>query len=225
MTTAVRFAGKGGADLGGVSGEPAGVDKVGAVVVVQEWHGVNDVVKALVDRFAAAGFLAIAPDLYHGKLAKNTEEAAALMNALDKTEAVAEIGAAVAHVKASPRSNGKVAIVGFCLGGALTFASARHLERITCAVPFYGIPGFPMEEYAKIKAPVLAHFAKTDDWAKASTAEEIQKAINGAGGSMELHVYDAGHAFMRAGDPAVYDEASAAVAWDRTIAFLKKHLA
>jgi carboxymethylenebutenolidase len=224
MTTSVKFPKKRGGQLDGVMAEPGGSSKAGAVVVVQEWHGINDVMKTLVDRFAAAGFVAIAPDLYHGKIAKSDGEATELMNALDKTAAVSEIGDAATFLKGHARANGKVAVVGFCLGGALAFAAARHIGGLAAVVPFYGTPGYSMDEYAKIKIPVVAHVGRKDDWCKASTVAEIQKAINGAGGSMELHVYEAGHAFMRAGDPAAYDEASAKLGWERTIAFLQKHI-
>ena len=91
-------------------------------------------------------------------------------------------------------------------------------------MPFYGLPQVPPEKFSKVKTPISAHFAKTDDWAKASIAEEIQKAVKSGGGQMDLYVYDAGHAFMRDGDPSHYDEAASKIAWERALAFLKKHL-
>ena len=81
-----------------------------------------------------------------------------------------------------------------------------------------------MEAYSTANAPIQAHFAKKDDWAKASVAEEIQKTVRAGGGSMDLFVYDAGHAFMRASDPQVYEPNSARAAWDRAVEFLRKHL-
>jgi carboxymethylenebutenolidase len=211
--------------LEGALATPPGTSKVGGVVVVQEWWGLNDHIESLCDRFAQAGFVALAPDLYHGKLARTKEEAGQMMGALDTKTAVAEIGQAAARLKTEPRCNGRVAVVGFCLGGALTFAAVCSLGDIAAAVPFYGVPGLPMAAYAKIKAPVQAHFAKRDDWAKASIAEEIQKQVREGGGQMELFVYDAGHAFMRSTDPEVYDAQSARLAWERAIEFLTKHLA
>ncbi len=82
-----------------------------------------------------------------------------------------------------------------------------------------------MEAYGRIKVPIQAHFAKVDDWAKASVAEQIQDAVRGGGGTMDLFVYDAGHAFMRTTDPEAYEPKSAAAAWERVVPFLKKHLA
>ncbi len=211
--------------LEGAFAEPAGTGKVGGLVVLQEWHGVNAQMRGKVERFAREGWLALCPDLYHGKVAANDEEAGKLMGALDWQRAVADIGDAVAHLRHHPRCNGKVGVLGFCMGGALTFAASRHLDGLACAVPFYGLPQLPMEEYAKIKTPISAHFAQRDDWAKSSVAEEIQRKVRGAGGQMDLYVYDAGHAFMRETDPSKYDEPSSKLAWSRALAFLRAHLA
>jgi len=211
--------------LEGAFAEPDGTGKTGALVVLQEWHGVTDQMRGKVARFAHEGYLAVCPDLYHGKVASNDEEAGKLMGALDWQRAVADIGDAVAHLRSHPRSNGKVGVLGFCLGGALTFAAARHIDGLACAVPFYGLPQLPLDEYAHIKTPISAHFAKVDDWAKASVAEEIQKKVRAGGGHMDLYVYDAGHAFMRETDPSKYNEAASKLAWERTLAFLKAKLA
>jgi carboxymethylenebutenolidase len=224
MATNVKFSSKAGGQLEGAIAEPGGASKHGALVVVQEWFGINDHMKALCDRFAQAGFLALAPDLYHGKHAASADEAMKMMQALDKKQAVAEIGDAVAFLHGHARGNGKVAVTGFCLGGALTLAAAASIDGLAAAVPFYGIPELPMDAYAQIKTPIQAHFAKKDDWAKASVAQEIQSKVRTSGGHMDLFVYDAGHAFMRSTDPQVYDAESARLAWDRAVEFLRKHL-
>lgn len=224
MATQVKFSSKAGGQLDGAIAEPAGSAKAGGVVVVQEWWGLNDHIRSLCDRFAQAGLLALAPDLYHGKLTTKQDEAAQLMAALDKKKAVSEIGDAAAFLETHARCNGKVAVAGFCLGGALTLAAACHVEGLAAAVAFYGIPELAMDEYAKIKTPIAAHFAKKDDWAKPSIAREIQKKVRAGGGHMDLYVYDAGHAFMRSTDANVYHPESAKIAWQRAIEFLKKHL-
>ena len=224
MSTMVKFAGKTG-QLDGAMGEPAGSGKAGALIVLQEWHGLTDQMKGKVDRFAEAGYLALCPDLYHGKIATDDQQAAELMGALNWDGAIADIGAAVAHLRGHARYNGKVGVTGFCMGGALTLAAAVRVEGIACAVPFYGLPHIPVAKYATLKVPVQAHFAKVDEWAKASVAEEIQSSVRSGGGHMDLFVYDAGHAFMRETDPAKYDATSAKLAWERTLAFLKTHLA
>jgi carboxymethylenebutenolidase len=225
VTTRIHYKATGGAQLEGELAEPSGSSKAPALVVVQEWHGVNDYMRSLVDRFAKEGFLAFAPDLFHGKVAKTTEEASRLMNELDKPRAVAEIGNAAAYLTGHARSNGKVGVTGFCLGGALTFAAVCNVPGLSAAVPFYGLSPIPLD-WTKATCPIQAHFAKKDDWAKPSGAEEIKKTIEKIGKTtMELHVYDAGHAFMRDTDPGVYDKPSAIEAWARALAFLKKHLA
>ena len=225
MSTQIKFASTAGTELEGAMTEPSGTGKVGGLVVIQEWHGLNAQMKGKCARVAQAGYLALAPDLYHGKLAINDDEAGKLMGQLDWGKAVAEIGDAVAHLRAHPRSNGKVGVLGFCMGGALTLAASRYVEGLACAVPFYGLPSTPLDEFAKVKVPIQAHFAKRDDWAKASVAEQIQAKVKSGGGHMDLFVYDAGHAFMRDGDPSHYDADAAKLAWDRTLEFLKKHLA
>lgn len=228
MSTKVTFEGKGdssGLQVSGELGEPSGSDKAPALVLVQEYWGLNAHMKSLVDRFAGEGFLVVAPDLYHGKLAKDAAEAGQLMTALDTLQAVKEIGAAAAYLKEHPRGNGKVGVIGFCLGGALTFAAASHLPGLSAVVPFYGVPPAEKVDYSKVTAPVLAHFAKVDQWATVSKAEAIKAQIEATGHSMRLEVYDAGHAFMNDTRPEAYDEKSAKLAWQRSVDFLKKHLA
>jgi carboxymethylenebutenolidase len=215
----------GSTTCGGELAEPAAGGNVGAVVVVQEWHGINAEIKAKVDRFASEGFLTLAPDLYHGKVATNDTEAGQLMAALDFGKAVGEIGAAVQWLKEQPRSNGKVAVLGFCLGGALTIASAANIPGLACVVPFYGLPDFSKLDLSKITAPILAHFAEVDDWASPTKARQLEKDMKAKGRSIELHVYEgAGHAFMRDSDKTKYHEPSAKKAWPRTLAFLHQHV-
>ncbi len=226
MSTNVTFEGIDGKSVSGAIAEPAGTGKVPTVVLVQEYWGLNAHVKSLVDRLASEGFVVVAPDLYHGKLAKDANEAMELMTALDTLGAMKEIGATAAFLKGHARGNGKVGVIGFCLGGALSFAAACHVEGLSAVVPFYGVPPADKVDYAKVTAPVLAHFAKVDEWASVAKAEAIKAAIEAAGKtSMQLEVYDAGHAFVNDTRPDAYDEKSAKLAWQRTVDFLKKHLA
>jgi carboxymethylenebutenolidase len=215
----------GATTCGGELAEPGGSGKTGAVVVVQEWHGINDEMRAKVDRFAREGFFALAPDLYHGKVTADDTEAGKLMAALDFGRAVGEIGAAAQWLRDQPRSNGKVAVVGFCLGGALTFAAAANVPGLACTVPFYGIPDLSKLDLNKVSAPILAHFGEHDDWASPQKARLLAADLKAKGKSIELHVYEgAGHAFMRDSDKTKYHEASAKKAWPRTIAFLHEHV-
>lgn len=225
MTTRVTIKSKTGSDIPGELAEPSGSDKAPSVVVVQEWWGVNDHIRDLTDRVAKEGFLVFAPDLYRGKATKDPTEASQLMNELDLMTAVQDVGAAVAYLKDHPRGNGKVGVMGFCMGGAVTLASACHLEGISAAVPFYGMPSADKVDYAKVTAPIMMHVAKRDEWVRVAKAEALDKEINDRGQSMVLHVYDADHAFVNDTRPEVYDKANAKLAWDRTMAFFRKHLA
>lgn len=204
--------------------EPVGSERAPGLVLVQEWWGVNNHVRDLAERFAKEGFLVVAPDLYHGKVTKDAAEAGSLMAALDTVQAVKEIGQAAAYLKQHPRGNGNAGVTGFCLGGALTFAAACHVPGLSAVVAFYGVPPAEKVDYANVTAPVMAHFAKNDDWATVAKAEEIKKQLDGRGHPMELFTYDAQHAFVNDTRPEVYDEKSAKLAWERTVAFLKKHV-
>jgi len=186
---------------------------------------VNGHIRDLVTRFAAQGFLVAAPDLYHGEVATDAEDAGRRMTALDTLVAVKEIGKAADFLKAHPRSNGKVGVTGFCLGGALSLAAACHVPGLSAVVAFYGIPPAAKVDYAKVTAPVMAHFAKRDAWATAGKAEAIKRELAARGVPMDLHVYDADHAFVNDTRPEVYDERNAKLALERTYAFLREKLA
>jgi carboxymethylenebutenolidase len=199
---------------------PAASGKSGGVVLVQEYWGVNDHIRDLVKRFSHEGFRVLAPDLYHGKTTKSAEEAGKLMAAFDWKLAVDEIAGAAEHLRTHETSNGKVAVMGFCMGGALAFAAACNVPDLAAAVPFYGVPNEAIADYTKVTAPILAHFSKTDRWATLDKAEAIKKKVP----AMELFAYDAEHAFFNDTRPEVYSAESATLAWERTIEFLKKHL-
>jgi carboxymethylenebutenolidase len=194
------------------------------VVLIQEWWGVNDHIRDLTERMAKEGFVVLAPDLYHGKVTKDATEAGKLMTELDTLKAVGEIAGAVAFLKEHPRSNGKVGVMGFCMGGALSFASACHIDGLGAVVPFYGIPPAEKVDYKKVTAPIMTHVAKKDQWVTVAKAEAVKKEIESNGHSCELHVYDADHAFANDTRPEVHDPANTKLAWERTVAFFKKHL-
>lgn len=225
MTKRVTFQSKTGSEISGELAEPSGADKAPAVVLIQEWWGVNDHVRDLADRLAKEGFLVVAPDLYHGKATKDPEEAGKLMSALDTLVAVSEIAGAAEYLKKHPRGSGKVGVTGFCLGGALSLAAACHVEGLSAVVPFYGIPPADKVDYSKVTAPILMHVAQHDEWVSVPKAEALKKELEGHGKSIELHVYDAQHAFVNDTRPEVYKKDAAELAWSRTVAFLKKHLA
>src|SRR5262249_18817780 len=154
----------------------------GGVVLIQEWWGVNDHIRDVANRLAREGFRVLAPDLFHGKTTKDAAEASHMMSGLDWPRALKEVTAAAEHLRTHETSNGKVAVMGFCMGGALSFAAACQIPSLAAVVPFYGLP--EKADYTKVTAPILAHFATKDDWAKPSLAEGIMKEIKGHGGKM-----------------------------------------
>jgi carboxymethylenebutenolidase len=201
---------------------PEGNARHPGVVLVHEWWGVNEQIKSIADRWAKEGFICFVPDLFDGKIAANADEASAMMNSLDFPAAVKTIEAAVATLRIDSRCTEKVALTGYCMGGALTFLAASMIPGLAAVVPFYGIPG--SADWSKYDAPVQAHFATRDDWATVAAAKQIKAAIDQVS-SMELHVYEADHAFCNDRRPEVYNPSACAQAWDRTVTFVRKFTA
>ncbi|HRC57390.1 MAG: dienelactone hydrolase family protein [Myxococcales bacterium] len=201
---------------------PGGEAKAPAVVVLQEFWGLNEHIESIADRWAAAGFLALAPDLYRGQVTTDSNRASKLMDSLDRARALSDIAGAAAFLRSQPRCNGKVGVTGYCLGGAFAFAAAATLEGIDAAVPFYGIP--PGVDWSKVSAPIQAHFSRTDGWARAEVAEQVQSVLQAQGCTMELFIYDAPHAFCNDTRPDVYSPDAASAAWQRAVAFMQQHL-
>ena len=205
-----------------VSGYLADTDLVaGNVVVVHEWWGLNDQVRSVCDRFAQANFRAFAPDLYDGYVAPldRSEDAAKKMGALDWGKAIGRVRAGCDQLRGM---GGKVAVTGFCMGGAITLLSAMKLgDDLDAAVPFYGIPPAEAGDPASIKVPVLGHFAKHDDWVTPAKVDVLDAQLTKASVPHTFHRYDAHHAFFNEGRKEVHDPAASKLAWDRTIEFLK----
>jgi carboxymethylenebutenolidase len=202
---------------------PAKGDRAPSVVVIQEWWGLNPQIKSVADRLAAGGWRAFVPDLYHGKLATAADEANHLMSTLDWTAAVEQdLKGAIDHLSANGQ---KVAVMGFCMGGALTlFSASRYPDAIAAAVCFYGIPPSEAADPSKIKAPLLCHFAKKDDWCTPKAVDALEEKLKAGKVPYELYRYDAQHAFFNEARPEVYDAQASLLAWDRTVSFLEKHL-
>jgi carboxymethylenebutenolidase len=222
MSERVTFKSKGGGDVAGALAIPAGSGQVPGVVVLQEYWGLTDHIKSIADRLAEERFVALAPDLYHGKLTKDAAEAGQLMKELDWAVAMQDIAGAVEELKSNARVNGKVGVIGFCMGGALAFAAACNLEDLGAVVSFYGIP--PQADWSKVEAPILAHCAKKDDWVTPEAAQGVEQALKDAGKSIEVRYYDADHAFFNDTRPEVFSEECASEAWMRTVAFLKRQM-
>ena len=193
-----------------------------AIVVIQEWWGLNDQICGVADRFARAGYNALAPDLYQGRLTTVPDEANHLMTGLDFPAAThQDLRGAAQHLKTH---SGKVAVMGFCMGGALTIAAGVHVPEFAAAVCFYGIPPKDFADPAKMRVPFQGHFANQDDWCTPAAVDELEKALKSAGIEHEIYRYDAAHAFANERS-AAYDVACANQAWDRMAAFLKATIA
>lgn len=192
------------------------------VVVIQEWWGLNEQICGVADRFALAGFTALAPDLFQGRVTQKPDEASHLMNGLDFPGAThQDIRGAVQHLK---RLGGKVGVMGFCMGGALTIAAAVHVPEVSAAVCFYGMPPREFADPANIRIPFQGHFANQDDWVTPQAVDGLEKAMRAGGNRPEIFRYDAQHAFFNQQRPEVYDAACATLAWERMLGFLASNL-
>ncbi len=227
MGTMVNFARPDGISVQGYLAEPA-ASNAPAIVVIQEWWGLNDQIKGVADRLAAAGYQALVPDLYRGKATVEQEEAQHLMTGLDFGDAASQdIRGALQFLKARAP---KVGLTGFCMGGALTLLAAQAPE-LDAAVVWYGCPPLEYIDASKIKIPLQGHWATQDEFFKIDTVAALEEKLKAADVHFEFHRYLAHHAF--ANEEAVgpgriaatqYDPVWAQQAWDRALRFLGKHL-
>ncbi len=196
------------------------------LLVIQEWWGLVDHIKQVADRFAEAGFVALAPDLYHGEATTSPDDAGRLMMALNIERAGKDLkGAAdflLGHDAVHPK---KVGALGFCMGGQLAlFAATEHPEIAAC-VDFYGIHPEVKPDFRKLRGRVLCHWARKDAFVTPEAGQALVEEMRSAGVDVESYVYEAGHAFFNDSRPDAYDEAAAKLAWDRTLTFLRAALA
>lgn len=222
MGTRIPFTRPDGKSAGGYLAN-AGIANAPGVVVIQEWWGLQDQIKGICDRFALAGYDALAPDLYSGTVIAyhNSEAAGREMSSLNFLEATDQVvrGAAQFLLRSSP----KVAIAGFCMGGAVAVLGACRVPEFSAAIAFYGLPPDTVAKPADIKVPLQGHFANSDDFVTPAKADAFEKALKAAGKTAEIFRYDASHAFMNE-QRSVHDRASAELAWGRVRAFLKQHI-
>ena len=204
---------------------PVGTSKAPVVLIVQEWWGLVDQIKAVAQRMAKEGYVAIVPDLYHGKTAQTPEMAHELVRGLEDTRVFAELDAAAAWARSQSRSqNQRLGVMGFCVGGGITLRYALHNPGVSAAVMFYGPPETDPAKLASLKAPLQGHFGATDQGIPPDRVQVFREALKKAGKPAEIYVYPgAGHAFMHEGLPSYHADA-AKLAWPRTLAFLQRHL-
>lgn len=199
-----------------------------AVLVLHEWWGLNDHIKDLARRFAAEGYVALAPDLYSrfgSKVAQTPQEAANLMAAVSSQAVLRDLNAATAWLKAQPFVDAwLIGIVGFSMGGTFALSQAAHHSDLKAAVVFYGkVP--PIETFDYLLCPVQYHYAGKDQWVTRQEMERLKQGLAQYGKPGEVQVYpEADHAFFNDTRPEVYRAQDAALAWQRTAGFLRAHL-
>lgn len=199
------------------------------VVVIQEWWGINEQIRGVADKLAASGYRALVPDLYRGRTALEAHEAEHLMKGLDFGAAAGQdVRGAVQYLKGTGSS--KVGVTGFCMGGALTLLAAANVPEADAFVAWYGYPPLEYLDASRISAPLLAHWATRDTAFPLDNVPKLEAKLSAAHVAFEFHRYDAKHAFANETADSKkleflqYDPKSADLAWQRTRAFLSKHL-
>jgi carboxymethylenebutenolidase len=225
----VTFSRPDGQQLQGYLAKPEKLQDAPAIVVIQEWWGLNDQIRGVADRLAAAGYLALVPDLFRGKSTVEEAEANHLMSALDFGDAATQdVRGAVQYLK---QQSPKVAVTGFCMGGALALLALGHTPELAAAAVWYGFPPLDYIDASKITVPVLGQWALQDEFFPADTVDALEKKLKDANVDVEFHRYLAHHAF--ANETAVgpgriektqYDPVWAQQAWDRVLTFFGRTL-
>jgi carboxymethylenebutenolidase len=194
------------------------------VVVIQEWWGLVGHIKNVCDRFAAEGFSALAPDLYHGQTASEPDAAGKLFMALNIAQAEKDLRAAAKYL-AAQSSTAKLGAVGFCMGGQLALFAGTVNPNVGAVVDFYGIHPNVTPDYTKLGGPVLGLFAEKDAFVTPQAAKDVDAAIKKAGKQSEIHIYPGvDHAFFNDERADVYNKAAADDAWRRTLGFFRQLL-
>jgi carboxymethylenebutenolidase len=192
------------------------------VVVFHAWWGLNDDIVAYADRLAAAGFAVVAPDLFGGQVASTIEEADRLSGAADEAAVDAIAVAAVDHLADRLGPTAKLAALGFSFGAAWAISSPTERDRLVASVVYYGT--YPGSILTRVRVPVLGHFAETDPYETDEGVAAFEEGLRAAGRNVEIHRYPGtGHWFAEPSRDA-YRAAAADLAFERTVAFLRRHL-
>lgn len=218
-----------GAPVDGYLANPAMLEGAPAIVVIQEWWGLNEQIIGVADRLAECGYIALVPDLYRGKTTVEEEEAHHLMGSLDFESAITQdITGAVDYLE---NFSDKVGVTGFCMGGALTLLALNAIPKFSAGVVWYGFPPAEALDASNFNAPVIGHWATQDVFFSIDSVDQLEEKLRNAGVDVTFHRYLAHHAF--ANETAVgsgriagtqYDSAWAQQAWDRTLTFFGKTL-
>ncbi|HLL75682.1 MAG TPA: dienelactone hydrolase family protein [Pyrinomonadaceae bacterium] len=220
----VEFESNGGTARGYLSVPEGGAGP--GVVVIQEWWGLVPHIESVADRLAGEGYVALAPDLYHGEKTASPDEAGKLMMALDIDRAERDLRGAIQFLLTHPAVNSpKVGTVGFCMGGVLSLYAAAVNEQVGACVVFYGIHPKVNPPLENLRAPVLGFYAELDQFVPPLAARELEAKLKSLGKRAEFHIYPGtDHAFFNDTRPEVYDAEAAADTWRRMISFFRENL-
>lgn len=229
MGEIIEFPSNGSTGQGYIACPANGSGSTSGIIVLQEWWGLVGQIKRTCDRFAEAGFTALAPDLYHGTVVPLTEpdEAGKQMMALNMESAATDLSGAIDElIRRTGRS--EVGVIGFCMGGGLALVLAtQRPDVVKAVVPAYGLIPWPdaQPDYSKLEGAVLGHAAGEDDYFTPEAARALESELKGMGKDVVFHHYpNAGHAFFNEDRPEAYHQESAELLWERTIAFFRQKL-
>ncbi|MBI3548310.1 MAG: dienelactone hydrolase family protein [Elusimicrobia bacterium] len=224
MGSSITFASEGETTTGYEAAPKTG--KGHGIIVLQEWWGLVPHIQQLCDRFAAEGFVAVAPDLYHGKSTQSPDEAGRLFMALNIDQAARDVGGAAKRLLSHPQISGKkVGVVGFCMGGQLAMYAASKNREIGACVNFYGVHPNVRPDYSAIRCPVLGFFGARDKSVGPDVVRRLEEELKAKGVRTDFNTYPADHAFFNDSRPEVYSKEHADKAWAKTLAFFKENLA
>jgi carboxymethylenebutenolidase len=222
MGEMIEFAANGGTCPGYLARAEA--ENAPGVVVIQEWWGLNDHIKDVVERFAAAGYTALAPDLYHGVVTTEPDEAGKLLMALDIDRAAKDLRGAIEHLRAL--TGRPIGTIGFCMGGALSlFAASDNPDAVAACADFYGGHPAVKPDLAGLKAPLLGIFAERDDFVSPQVVKALDEQLTALGKAHSFTTYPGtDHAFFNDTRPEVYNAEAAADAWRKTMGWFGQYL-
>lgn len=193
-----------------------------AVILIQEWWGINDHIRDLCTRYAREGFLCVAPDLYRGKVTKDAEEASRLMHALDPEDGINTINHAIEETT-ERYGVSRMGITGYCMGGTFALRAACEIPALGAAAAFYG--DIPDEAtLSQLKVPTLFIAGSRDNWITPEKVEGLKEAARKYNLPVEVVSYDADHAFFNDTRPEVYNPEAAADAWQRVLKLFRERL-
>jgi carboxymethylenebutenolidase len=224
VTQMIEYASDAGVTPGYLA-QPEREGQYPGLIAIQEWWGLVPHIKDVAERFAKQGFIALAPDLYHGQSAAEPDEARKLAMELDRQRAVKEIVAAISYLQGLPQvSPKKIGVVGWCMGGSLTIATAAASPQVGAAVAFYGMPA-DLNIVADIRGPLLGLYGEHDHSIPPERVHQFQAALEKADVVHEVHIYPgAEHAFFNDTRPQIYNPDAAQDAWERTLDWLRRYL-